>query len=467
MNAFAGEIDRVERMCTPALIGRVADVVGLTVRVEGLPAPVGTMCVIDLAGGKIEAQVVGFKDDDAILMPLRDTLGIARGDQVTALPDEAGVGVTDALVGRVLDGLGQPIDGGPPLHAKAHYPLYRTAPKALKRPRISEPLSTGIRAIDGLLTAGRGQRMGLFAGTGVGKSVLMGMIAQHTDADVVVVGLIGERGREVNEFIDKDLGPAGCRKTVMVVSTSDESPVLRVRAGFTATAIAEFFRDQGKDVLLLMDSVTRIAMAQRQIGLAAGEPPATKGYTPSVFGLFPQLLERAGRTQTGSITGFYTVLVEADDINDPVGDMVRGILDGHIWLARRLANQAHYPAIGVTDSISRVMVDVVDEELLNAARLVVRMLATWNEIEDLVNIGAYAPGSNAQFDTVIETRPAVLAFLQQGIRERVGFAQAHEQLIALADLIEQTRQRLGGRNPAPQANAAPRRPAAAGTVGAR
>jgi len=461
MNAFAGEIDRVERMCTPALIGRVADVVGLTVRVEGLPAPVGTMCEIDLAGGAIEAQVVGFQNDDAILMPLRDTLGIARGDQVTALPDEAGVGVTDALIGRVLDGLGQPIDGGPPLHAKAYYPLYRPAPKALKRPRITAPLATGIRAIDGILTAGRGQRMGLFAGTGVGKSVLMGMIAQHTDADVVVVGLVGERGREVNEFIDKDLGAAGRRKTVMVVSTSDESPVLRVRAGFTATAVAEYFRDQGKDVLLLMDSVTRIAMAQRQIGLAAGEPPATKGYTPSVFGLFPQLLERAGRTEQGSITGFYTVLVEADDINDPVGDTVRGILDGHIWLARRLANQAHYPAIGVTESISRVMVDVIDEQQLKAARLVVRMLATWSEIEDLVNIGAYAPGSNPQFDTVIETRPAVLAFLQQGIREQVGFDQTREQLLALAAQIEQTRQRLGGRSPSP-ANGGQRRTAASG-----
>lgn len=467
MNAFAGEIDRVERMCTPARIGRVADVVGLTLRVEGLPAPVGTMCTVHLTGSAIEAQVVGFQNDDAILMPLGDTLGIARGDQVTALPDDAGVGVSGALVGRVLDGLGRPIDGGPPLHAKAYYPLYRPAPRALRRPRISEPLSTGIRAIDGLLTAGRGQRMGLFAGTGVGKSVLMGMIAQHTDADVVVVGLVGERGREVNEFIDKDLGPAGRRKTVMVVSTSDESPVLRVRAGFTATAIAEYFRDKGKDVLLLMDSVTRMAMAQRQIGLAAGEPPATKGYTPSVFGLFPQLLERAGRTEHGSITGFYTVLVEADDINDPIGDAVRGILDGHVWLARKLAHQAHYPAIGVTDSISRVMVDVVDEEHLNAAQLVVRMLATWNEIEDLVNIGAYAPGSNAQFDTVIETRPAVVAFLQQGMREQVGLAQAREQLVALGGLIEQTRQRLGSRSQVPQPNPAPRRPPATAAAGAR
>jgi len=452
MNVFADEIECVARLSTPAQIGLVADVTGLTVRVTGLPAPVGTMCEIRRGDATVvEAQVVGFGQDEAVLMPLKDTLGIARGDRVTAVSGEARVGVCDELIGRVLDGLGQVIDPGPRVHPKAFYPVYRPAPKALLRPRISEPISTGIRAMDAMLTAGRGQRMGLFAGTGVGKSVLIGMVARHTDADVSVVALVGERGREVNDFIEKDLGPQGRKKAVLVVSTSDESPVLRVRAGFVATAVAEYFRDRGKNVLLLMDSVTRLATAQRQIGLAAGEPPATKGYTPSVFALFPQLLERAGRTDKGSITGFYSVLVEADDINDTVGDAVRGVLDGHVWLSRRLASQSHYPAISVTDSISRVMVDVVDEAQLRAARAVRQVLATWNEIEDLVSIGAYAPGTNPQFDTVIQTRPAVMAFLQQGIAEHVTMAQAREQLLAVGQLIEQTQQRLSSRASRPVA----------------
>lgn len=443
MNSFAAEIERVGRLCTPALLGRVVDVTGLTVRVSGLPAPVGSMCRIHRSGvADIEAQVVGFRDDETILMPLRDTLGVARGDEVAAMPGESRVGVCDGLVGRVLNGMGQVIDPGPPLHCRQLYPLYRTAPRALDRPRILKPLSTGIRAIDAMLTAGRGQRLGLFAGTGVGKSVLMGMVARYTDADVTVVALVGERGREVNEFIEKDLGPEGRKKAVLVLSTADESPVLRVRAGFVATAVAEYFRDRGKSVLLLVDSLTRIAMAQRQIGLAAGEPPATKGYTPSSFAMLPQLLERAGQTTSGSITGFYTVLVEADDINDPVGDAVRGILDGHLWLSRSLANKAHYPAISVPESISRLMSDIVDEQHLAAARTVLRCLATWNEIEDLVNIGAYAPGSNPAFDTVIQTRSAVLAFLQQRIAECVRFAQARDQLLALARQIDETSRRL-------------------------
>lgn len=453
MNAFASEIDRVNRLCSAAMVGRVADVTGLTVRVTGLPAAVGTLCEIRMQRGVIEAQVVGFRDDEAVLMPLRDTLGVARGDRVVAMPGEACVGVGDGLIGRVVDGLGHVIDDGPAFRPEAQYPLYCPAPKALNRPRITQPVGTGIRALDAILTAGRGQRMGLFAGTGVGKSVLTGMIAQNTDADVAVVALVGERGREVNDFIEKDLGPEGRAKTVMVVSTSDESPVLRVRAGFVATAVAEYFRDRGKNVLLLMDSVTRLAMAQRQIGLAAGEPPATKGYTPSVFAMLPQLLERAGRTERGSITGFYSVLVEGDDINDPVGDAIRGTLDGHIWLSRKLANQSHYPAISVTESISRVMVDVVDEAQIKAARLVQRMLATWNEIEDLVNIGAYTPGSNPMFDTVIKSRPAILAFLQQGIRDKLSFEEAREQLLKLADGINAIQEELDGSAPAKGAGA--------------
>ncbi len=451
MSVFAGEIDRVTRMCTPALVGRVLDVTGLTVTVTGLPAPIGALCRIRLGTGNIvDAQVVGFRDDCTVVMPLRDTLGIARGDEVQALPGDARIGVCDGLVGRVMDGMGRIIDGGPRVHPDAFYPVYRVAPPALSRPRIRQPLGTGIRTIDAMLTAGRGQRLGLFAGTGVGKSVLMGMIARYTEADIVVVALIGERGREVNDFIEKDLGPEGRKKAVLVVSTADESPVLRVRAGFAATTVAEYFRDRGRSVLLLMDSVTRLAMAQRQIGLAAGEPPATKGYTPSAFAMLPQLLERAGQTPEGSVTGFYTVLVEADDINDPVGDAVRGILDGHVWLSRSLANRAHYPAISVPESISRVMSDVVDEQHLLAARTVLRTLATWNEIEDLVNIGAYAPGTNPAFDTVIQTRQAVLAFLQQRVGERVTFDQARQQVLALAREIEETSKRLSRTNRQPR-----------------
>jgi FliI/YscN family ATPase len=450
MNAFAREIELVDRVCAPALVGKVSDVAGLTVTVTGLPAPTGMMCTIHTKNRvDIEAQVVGFRDDRTLLMPLQDTLGIARGDEVVARPGEARVGVCDALLGRMLDGMGRPMDGGRTLHYSAWYPLYRTAPKALERARIRNPIATGIRAIDALTTIGRGQRMGLFAGTGVGKSVLMGMVARNTDADVVVCALVGERGREVREFIDKNLGEEGRRKAVMVISTSDESPVLRVRACFVATAIAEYFRDRGRNVLLLMDSVTRLAMAQRQIGLAANEPPATKGYTPSVFGLLPQLLERAGQTECGSVTGIYTVLVEADDINDPIGDTVRGILDGHLWLSRSLAAKAHYPAISVTDSISRVMPDVVDKLQLAAARTVVRTMAVWNEIEDLVNIGAYATGSNPQFDAVIQTRPAVLSFLQQSVEERVTCPDTRKALLALAQQIDETTARLG--KPRPEA----------------
>ncbi len=443
MNAFAKEIEMVGRMVTPALAGRVVDVTGLTITVAGLPAPIGAMCKVERQNGSLcEGQVVGFRNDETIVMPLQDTLGVARGDSVVAWPGEAKVPVCDQLVGRVIDGMGRVIDGGPPIYCDTHYPIYRSAPRALDRPRITHPLSTGIRAMDSLLTAGRGQRLGLFSGTGVGKSVLLGMISRYTDADVTVLGLIGERGREVNEFLQVDLGPEGRRKTVLVLSTSDESPVLRVRAGFVATAIAEYFRDRGKNVLLLVDSITRVAMAQRQIGLAAGEPPATKGYTPSAFALLPQLLERAGQTEKGSITGFYTVLVEADDINDPVGDAVRGILDGHVWLSRPLANKSHYPAISVSQSISRVMSSVVDAQHLAAARTVMKAVAVWNEIEDLVNIGAYAAGSSAEYDAVIQTRPAVLTFLQQAIGQRVGLAESRQQLIALAQQIEDATRRF-------------------------
>jgi flagellum-specific ATP synthase len=306
-------------------------------------------------------------------------------------------------------------------------------------------LVTGIRSMDLMMTIGGGQRVGIFAGTGVGKSVLLGMIARNTAADVTVVALVGERGREVGDFLRKDLGEEGLRRTVLVVSTSDESPVMRVRACFLATAVAEYFRDLGNDVLLLMDSTTRMAMAQRQIGLAAGEPPATKGYTPSVFALLPRLLERAGHTDRGSITGLYTVLVEGDDINEPISDAVRGILDGHVWLARELANRGHYPAVSVLESISRVMPDLVSAEHLAAAQNVKQVLAVWADIEDLVNIGAYASGSNNEFDVSVEMKPRIDELLRQGIEERAPFAESGEALLVLDAEINALRSRLAGR----------------------
>jgi len=450
MGLFDREIELIGAAPALEVRGRVADLTGLTVAVNDFPAAIGSLCRIERRRGEgIPAQVIGIRERQAILMPLAEPLGVARGDGVVCLAAQARVNVSEGLLGRVVNGLGEVIDGGPRLEAEDWYPLYRPAPDALGRPRISEPLGTGIRAMDALLTAGRGQRLGLFAGTGVGKSVLLGMIARYTAADVTVMALIGERGREVNDFLEKDLGPEGRKKTVLVISTSDESPVLRVRAGFVATAIAEFFRDRGKDVLLLMDSVTRLAMAQRQIGLASGEPPATKGYTPSVFALLPQLLERSGRTARGSSTGVYTVLLEADDINEPISDAVRGILDGHVWLSRPLANRGHYPAIGVLESISRVMVDVVTEEHQAAARRIQRVLAVWQEIEDLVNIGAYAAGTNPQFDLAVQAKPLIDAFLQQRITERVTFDEARRQLLSLAQQLEQMEQRLSkaGREP--------------------
>lgn len=457
MTLFDREMDAVHAAAAYEISGRVADLTGLTVAVNDFPLAVGSLCRIDRrSGAGIAAQVIGFKHRQTILMPLAEPLGVARGDRVTSISSEASVNVSEALLGRVLNGMGEVIDGGSRVEAEARYPLYAAPPESLSRPRISDPLGSGIRAIDAMMSAGRGQRLGLFAGTGVGKSVLMGMIARYTSADVTVVGLIGERGREVNDFLEKDLGEEGRKKSVVVVSTSDESPVLRVRAAFVATAVAEFFRDQGNDVLLLMDSVTRVAMAQRQIGLAVGEPPATKGYTPSVFALMPQLLERSGRTTKGSITGFYTVLVEADDINEPISDTTRGILDGHVWLSRSLANKGHYPAIDVLQSISRVMVDVVSEPHMAAARRIQRVLATWQEIEDLVNIGAYALGTNPQFDLAVHGKPLIDEFLQQRIAESVTFASAQQQLLALSQKLEQMAGQMnknGNRAPAKPAGA--------------
>ncbi len=441
MSILAEQIETARRVDTLSVEGRVHSAAGLTVQAVGFPAPVGSMCEI-MTGPRrsVRAEVIGFQRDITLLMPLEETEGLAKGQRIRHLTSSQKSPVGPSLLGRVVNALGAPIDGKGPLPVDSYYPVYRAAPEAMGRPRIDAPLSVGIRSINAMTTIGLGQRIGVFAGTGVGKSVLLGMMARYTSADISVIALVGERGRELQDFIVKDLGTEGMKRSVVVVSTSDESPPLRMRATFTATAIAEYFRDQGANVLLLVDSITRMAMAARQIGLAAGEPPATKGYPPSVFAAMPRLLERSGRTERGSITGLYTVLVESDDMNEPIADAARGILDGHIVLSRKLAQRSQYPAVSVLESLSRVMPDVIDAEHLLAAQRVKRLLAVWDEIEDLVNIGAYAPGTNPEFDLVIRMRPAIEEFLKQAVGQCVDFDKAREALLALSAAMDKAPQ---------------------------
>jgi flagellum-specific ATP synthase len=406
--------------------GRVKKVVGLVIEASGPASQIG--CVCDIAtegGGTVSAEVLGFKEDSVLLMPLEDIRSLGPGCKVIARKEKAHIGVGQALLGRVIDGLGNPIDGKGAIQIEDEYPIYANPVNPLLRNRISQPLDIGIRAINGLLTVGCGQRMGIFAGSGVGKSVLMGMIARRTSADVNVIALIGERGRELNDFIQRDLGAEGLRKSIVVVATSDHLPLVRLRGGFIATAIAEYFRDQGNHVNLMMDSVTRLAMAQREIGLSLGEPPTTKGYTPSVFSMLPKLLERAGTSShRGTITGLYTVLVEGDDMNEPIADAARSILDGHIVLTRELANQNHYPAIDILKSISRVMEDITDLDHKHHAGRIKEALATHRKAEDLINIGAYAAGSNPKIDYAIKMIDPINSFLQQGINEETSFEES-------------------------------------------
>ncbi len=446
IDLYADKRAMITRAKTLRVSGRVLDVRGLTVVADGLPLPVGSLCRIEMTGGRsIAAQIVGVRGERAILLPLHDPLGVTVGDRVSSRNGLQFVPVGRQMLGAVLNGLGRPIGGRTEYTVEAHYPVYRDAPPALSREPIDHALATGIRVVDAMHTIGGGQRLGIFAGTGVGKSVLLGMIARYTAADVIVVALIGERGREVGDFIRKELGEEGLARCVMVVSTSDESPLLRVRAGFVATAVAEYFRDLGKDVLLLMDSTTRMAMAQRQIGLSAGEPPTTKGYPPSVFSLLPQLLERSGRTASGSITGLYTVLVEGDDLTEPISDAIRGVLDGHIWLSRDLSNRGHYPAVSVNESISRLMTDLVDEEHRDAAATIRSVLASWTDVEDLVNVGAYASGANVEFDVAVRMKPAIDAFVRQAISEQAEFSDTRKRLVELAAEINALRERIGNR----------------------
>lgn len=404
--------------------GVVQRVQGLLVESSGPSAQVGELCQILVPRGRgtVWAEVVGLRGTTVQLMPYDEMEGIEIGNMVIAMGEQLRVPVSGKLLGRTLDSMGKPIDGKGDIGSEVWYPAFNTPPDVLRRKRIREVVATGVRAIDGLLTVGKGQRMGIFSGSGIGKSTLMGMIARNTSADVNVIALIGERGREVREFIENDLGPEGLARSVIVVSSSNKPPLARIRGAFVAAAVAEFFRDQGRDVMLLFDSVTRFARAQREIGLAIGEPPANRGFTPSVFSLLPKLLERSGTSDKGSVTGFYTVLVEGDDIDDPVSDNVRGILDGHIVLTRRLASRNHYPAIDVLGSISRLAIQVTGPRTREACGYIRRLMATYAGAEDLISVGAYVKGSNAEIDEAIEKIPAIDRFLVQAIEEKAPLA---------------------------------------------
>jgi len=402
--------------------GRIEKIIGLAIESIGPKVELGEICEIPLQeDDKIFAEVVGFKGDRVLLMPLGELYGLMPGCDVIKTGKSLQVKVGKDLIGRIIDGLGNPLDGKGPIIADEIYPISNNPPHPLERKRIDSALSLGIKVIDGLITCGKGQRMGIFSGSGVGKSILMGMIARNAMADINVIALIGERGREVKEFLEKDLGEEGLKRSVVVVATSDQPALIRVKGAYVATAIAEYFRDQGKDVMLLMDSLTRFSMALREIGLAIGEPPVSRGYTPSVFATLPKLLERAGTSKEGSITGFYTVLVDGDDFDEPITDAVRGILDGHIILSRRLANINHYPAIDVLASISRLMIDVADEEHRENAGFIKDLIATYNEAEDLINIGAYKKGSNPKIDLAIDKIDQINKFLKQGIQENIPY----------------------------------------------
>ncbi len=410
--------------------GVVTQVIGLIIESNGPPASVGEVCTILNREEEVIglAEVVGFKKNHTLLMPLGQILGIRPGMQVVATGQPHQVPVGENLLGRVLDGLGNPLDGKGSFLSREYRPTHATPPGPLVRQRIKEPFITGIRTIDSIVTLGKGQRMGIFSGSGVGKSVLMGMIARNAVADVNVIGLIGERGREVREFIEKDLGEEGLRHSVVIVATSDQPSLIRTKAALTATTIAEYFREKGKDVLLMMDSLTRVAIALREIGLTIGEPPTTRGYTPSVFTFMPKLLERAGCAAEGSVTGLYTVLVEGDDLDEPVSDMARSILDGHLVLSRALAVQNHYPAIDVLGSISRVMIDVVSKEQKQQANNLLEILSVYKQAEDLINIGAYVKGSNPKIDQALNLIERINRFLRQDINENCSFEHGFQQL---------------------------------------
>lgn len=437
MNSFTAQLDSI---IPTALTGGIVRTEGLAAAVAGLPAPVGAVVEIDrLANSVVEAEVIGFRGNETIVYPLGEMTGVRKGNRVRLRQTRRMLRVGPGLLGRVIDSRGQAIDNRPPPVLDERISIFSPPPVATSRPRIDAPLSTGVRVIDGLLTCGIGQRIGIFSGSGVGKSVTLGMMARYTSADVAVIALIGERGREVNDFLERDLGEQGRAKSVVVVATSDQPALVRVQAAMTATTVAEYFRDLGKNVLLIMDSVTRFALAQREIGLAAGEPPTTRGFPPSVFALLPKLVERAGRNEHGSITAFYSVLVEGDDTNEPVSDTVRGLLDGHVILSRRLASQAHWPAIDVLGSISRLFPDITPPEQRAAAQTVRELLSAYRDHEDLISIGAYRPGANPTVDAAIAMRDEINRFLRQAVEENSSVETARTDLLKLAQRCQAAR----------------------------
>ncbi|MBM2815139.1 MAG: Flagellum-specific synthase FliI [Ignavibacteria bacterium] len=432
MTKFQGAL---EKKSMYSLIGRISQVVGLVLESEGPKAPIGQVCVMRNRTGRevCRSEIVGFRNNRILSMVLGDVADISPGMEIMATGETLNIRVGDKLLGRVLNGLGEPLDGRGEIKSGEYRSIYAIPPNPLLRKRISEPIATGIRALDGLLTFGKGQRVGIFSGSGVGKSTLLGMIARNTSADINVIALIGERGREVKEFLEKDLGREGLQRSVVVVATSDAPPLVRVKAALIATTISEFFRDKGMDVMLMMDSATRLAMAQREVGLTIGEPPTTKGYTPSVFSLLQKTMERAGTSEVGSITGLYTVLVEGDDMNEPIADATRGILDGHIVLSRRLASLSHYPAIDVLESVSRVMNDVIEQDHYFAASNIKELLATYRGAEDLISVGAYQKGSNKKIDQSILLIDNINEFLRQRITEVDTYEDTLQKLLGFSN----------------------------------
>lgn len=432
-------VEQISQIDTFKHYGRVKRVVGLMIESQGPESSIGDVCYIHVGQKQkriIQAEVVGFKDENILLMPYTSVNDISPGSLVEAILKPLEVKVGPALIGSIIDSLGQPLDESPLPKGLASVPTEQEPPNPMKRPPITEPIEVGVRMIDSLLTVGNGQRVGIFAGSGVGKSTLLGMVARNTTADLNVIALIGERGREVREFIERDLGPEGLARSIVVVATSDQPALMRIKGAFTATAIAEYFRDKGLNVMLMMDSVTRVAMAQREVGLAIGEPPTTKGYTPSVFAILPKLLERTGTNMLGSITAFYTVLVDGDDMNEPIADAVRGILDGHFVLDRDLANKGQYPAVNILKSVSRVMNNIVPSEHRKSAEKLRELLSTYMNAEDLINIGAYKKGSSRQIDEAIRLQPDIIRFLKQETDEKVSLNESVNQLYNLIGIGE-------------------------------
>ena len=430
---FSSILDSIDVIDTVSPEGRISQIIGLVIEATGLEGSLGEFCSIRTKDNRtIQAEIVGFKGNKILMMPFGEIMGISPGSPVSVNPQPMKIPVGNQLLGRILDGMGNPIDGKGPINGTQFQPVYNVPPAPLDRKRITEVMSTGVRSIDGFLTLGKGQRIGIFSGSGIGKSILLGMISRFTSAEVNVIALVGERGREVREFIERDLGPDGLKRSVVVVATSDQSAMVRIKGSLIATAIAEYFRDEGMNVMFMMDSLTRVAMAQREIGLAIGEPPTTKGFTPSVFSFLPRLLERTGAGKNGSITGLYSVLVEGDDMDDPISDTARSILDGHIILSRKLSTKGHYPAVDVLDSVSRLFNDIAGEDHIKCTRELIELLSEYREAEDMISIGAYSAGSNPKVDRALQFKSKIDEFLRQDTNEP---SQFDETLNSLFDVI--------------------------------